>query len=150
MNRAHMNPHRPFANVARATRDGARGFCRLPAPPATGLGGSSRATKPGRDECYWRELRASRYGGPEATTWRNARLSTRNRKLAEFRPCRFYHRTMRSPLPSALRPATWDLGTPSSGPAMTALYTIIARVVVIVRGIAMAEIVVQVIIWRSF
>ena len=33
---------------------------------------------------------------------------------------------------------------------MTALYTIIARVVVIVRGIAMAEIVVQVIIWRSF
>ena len=33
---------------------------------------------------------------------------------------------------------------------MTVLDTIIARVVVIVRGIAMAEIVVQVIIWRSF
>ena len=33
---------------------------------------------------------------------------------------------------------------------MTTLYTIIARVVVIVRGIALAEVVVQVIIWRSF
>ena len=33
---------------------------------------------------------------------------------------------------------------------MTVLGTIIARVVVIVRGIALAEIVVQVIIWRSF
>jgi signal transduction histidine kinase len=33
---------------------------------------------------------------------------------------------------------------------MTALDTIIARVVVIVRGIALAEIVVQVVIWRSF
>ena len=33
---------------------------------------------------------------------------------------------------------------------MTVLGTIIARVVVIVRGIALAEIVVQVIIWRPF
>ena len=33
---------------------------------------------------------------------------------------------------------------------MTALYLIIARVVVLVRGIAMAEVVVQVVIWRSF
>ena len=33
---------------------------------------------------------------------------------------------------------------------MTALDTIIARVMVIVRGIALAEIVVQVIIWHSF
>ena len=33
---------------------------------------------------------------------------------------------------------------------MTALGTIITRLVIIVRGIALAEIVVQVIIWRSF
>ena len=33
---------------------------------------------------------------------------------------------------------------------MTALGTVITRVVVIVRGVALAEIVVQVLIWRSF
>src|SRR5262249_2290436 len=78
------------------------------------------------------------------------RMRTHRRKLAELRPGRIYHRTVRSPLPLALRPAAWDLGAPSYGPAMTVLGTIMARVVVIVRGIALAEIVVQVIIWHSF
>ena len=57
---------------------------------------------------------------------------------------------MRSPQSLVLRPAAWGSGGPVSGPAMTVLGTIIARVVVIVRAIALAELAVQVIIWRSF
>ncbi len=57
---------------------------------------------------------------------------------------------MRPPQSLLLRPAAWGSGGPVSGPAMTVLVTIIARVVVIVRAIAMAELAVQVIIWRSF
>ena len=57
---------------------------------------------------------------------------------------------MRSPLPLALRPAVGDFDTTSAGPAMAVLDTLIARITVILRGIALAEMVVQVIIWRSF
>jgi signal transduction histidine kinase len=57
---------------------------------------------------------------------------------------------MWSPPPLALRPAAGEFDSTSAGPAMTVLGTIIARVVVVVRGITLAEIVVQVIIWRSF
>jgi signal transduction histidine kinase len=57
---------------------------------------------------------------------------------------------MRSPLPLALRPAVGDFDTTSAGPAVAVLDTLIARITVILRGIALAEMVVQVIIWRSF
>ena len=57
---------------------------------------------------------------------------------------------MRSHQSLALRPAAQGSVVTPAGPAMTVLRTVIARVVVIVRGVAVAEIVVQVIIWRSF
>ena len=61
-----------------------------------------------------------------------------------------YHRAMRSPVPLALRPAVGDFDTTSAGPAMTVLDTLIIRITVLLRGIALAEMVVQVIIWHSF
>src|SRR6516164_4421778 len=71
-------------------------------------------------------------------------------KRAESRPVGLYHRAMRSPLPLALRPAAGGFDSTSAGPAMTVLGALIARITVILRGIALAEMVVQVIIWRSF
>jgi len=50
----------------------------------------------------------------------------------------------------ALRPAMGGFDSTSAGPAMTVLGTIVARITVILRGLALAEMVVQVIIWRSF
>jgi signal transduction histidine kinase len=49
-----------------------------------------------------------------------------------------------------LQSAPWDSGTALDGPAMTALRTIIARIAIILRGTALAEMLVQVIIWHSF
>src|SRR5262249_61053273 len=57
---------------------------------------------------------------------------------------------MRSPRLMALRPAVGGFDSTSAGPAMTVLGTIVARITVILRGLALAEMVVQVIIWRSF
>jgi signal transduction histidine kinase len=57
---------------------------------------------------------------------------------------------MRSPQSLVLRPAARGSGGPVTGPAMTVLGTTVGRVVVVVRAIALAEIAVQVIIWRSF
>src|SRR5215831_16814454 len=57
---------------------------------------------------------------------------------------------MRSPLPLAVRPAVGDIDTTSAGPAMAVLDTLIIRIAVLLRGIALAEMVVQVIIWHSF
>jgi signal transduction histidine kinase len=49
-----------------------------------------------------------------------------------------------------LQSAPWDSGAAPDGPAMTALRTIIARIAIIIRGTALAEMLVQVIIWHSF
>ena len=57
---------------------------------------------------------------------------------------------MRSPQLMAVRPAVGGFDSTSAGPAMTVLGTIVARITVILRGLALAEMVVQVIIWRSF
>lgn len=57
---------------------------------------------------------------------------------------------MRFPRPLMLQSAPWDSGTAPDGPAMTALRTIIARVAIILRGTALADMLVQVIIWHSF
>jgi hypothetical protein len=57
---------------------------------------------------------------------------------------------MRLPQSLVRQPVAWDSGTAPAGPAMTVLSTIIARIAAILRAIALAEIVVQVIIWRSF
>jgi signal transduction histidine kinase len=57
---------------------------------------------------------------------------------------------MRLPQPLVLQPAAWDFGTAPAGPAMTVLGTLIARIAIIVRGMALAEMLVQVIIWHSF
>ena len=57
---------------------------------------------------------------------------------------------MRLPQSLVWQPVAWDFGTVPGGPAMTVLSTIIARIAVILRAIALAEVLVQVIIWRSF
>jgi signal transduction histidine kinase len=57
---------------------------------------------------------------------------------------------MRLPQPLVLQPAAWDFGTAPAGPAMAVLGTLIARIVIILRGIALAEMFVQLIIWHSF
>jgi signal transduction histidine kinase len=57
---------------------------------------------------------------------------------------------MRSPLPLAVRPAVGDFDTKSAGPAMAVLDMLIIRITVLLRGIALAEMVVQVIIWHAF
>jgi signal transduction histidine kinase len=57
---------------------------------------------------------------------------------------------MRLPQPLALQPPAWDSGTTPAGPATTVLITIIARVAIILRAVALAEMIVQVIIWHSF
>jgi signal transduction histidine kinase len=49
-----------------------------------------------------------------------------------------------------LQSASWDSGTAPDGPAMTALRTTIARLAIILRGTAVAEMLVQLIIWHSF
>ena len=57
---------------------------------------------------------------------------------------------MRLPQPLALQPPAWDYGTTPAGPAMTVLITIIARVAIILRAVALTEMLVQVVIWRAF
>ena len=57
---------------------------------------------------------------------------------------------MRLPQSPVWQPADWDSGTAPAGPAMTVLSTIIARIAAILRAIALAEVLVQVIIWHSF
>jgi len=57
---------------------------------------------------------------------------------------------MRSLQPLVLQPATWDSGAVRAGPAMTVLGTTIARIVAVLRIIALAEMVVQVLIWHAF
>jgi signal transduction histidine kinase len=57
---------------------------------------------------------------------------------------------MRLPQPLALQPPAWDSGTASAGPATTVLARIIARVAIILRAVALAEMIIQVIIWHSF
>jgi len=57
---------------------------------------------------------------------------------------------MRLPQSPAWQPADWDSGTAPAGPAMSVLSTIIARIAAILRAIALAEVLVQVIIWHSF
>src|SRR6266571_748049 len=57
---------------------------------------------------------------------------------------------MRSPQFLALRPAAGAFDSTSAGPAMTVLGTLVARIAVILRAMALAEMVVQVILWRSF
>ena len=57
---------------------------------------------------------------------------------------------MRSPLPLAARPAVGDFDTKSAGPAMAVLDMLIIRITVLLRGIALAEMVLQVIIWHAF
>ena len=57
---------------------------------------------------------------------------------------------MRLPQPLALQPPAWDYGTTPAGPAMTVLITIIARVAIILRAVALSEMLVQVVIWRAF
>ena len=57
---------------------------------------------------------------------------------------------MRLPQSPVWQPADWDLGTAPAGPAMSVLSTIIARIAAILRAIALAEVLVQVIIWHSF
>ena len=57
---------------------------------------------------------------------------------------------MRLPQSPAWQPADWDSGTAPAGPAMSVLSTIIARIAAILRAIALAEVLVQVIIWQSF
>ena len=57
---------------------------------------------------------------------------------------------MRLPQSPVWQPADWDFGTAPAGPAMSVLSTIIARIAAILRAIALAEVLVQVIIWHSF
>jgi signal transduction histidine kinase len=57
---------------------------------------------------------------------------------------------MRLPQPLALQPPAWDYGTTPAGPAMTVLITIIGRVAIILRAVALTEMLVQMIIWRAF
>ena len=57
---------------------------------------------------------------------------------------------MRLPQSPVWQPAERDLGTTPAGPAMSVLSTIIARIAAILRAIALAEVLVQVIIWHSF
>jgi hypothetical protein len=79
-----------------------------------------------------------------------ARLAIRQGKPGEPAQAGLYHRGMRSPLPLALRPAVGVVGTTSAGPAMAVLDALIIRITILLRGIALAEMVVQVIIWHSF
>jgi signal transduction histidine kinase len=57
---------------------------------------------------------------------------------------------MRLPQSPVWQQADWDFGTAPAGPAMSVLSTIIARIAAILRAIALAEVLVQVIIWHSF
>jgi signal transduction histidine kinase len=57
---------------------------------------------------------------------------------------------MRLPQSPVWQPADRDFGTAPAGPAMSVLSTIIARIAAILRAIALAEVLVQVIIWHSF
>ena len=57
---------------------------------------------------------------------------------------------MRLPQSPVWQPANRDSGTTPAGPAMSVLSTIIARIAAILRAIALAEVLVQVIIWHSF
>ena len=49
-----------------------------------------------------------------------------------------------------LRAAAWDLGSSPAGPAMTVLRTLVARIAIILRAVALAEMLAQVVIWHSF
>ena len=57
---------------------------------------------------------------------------------------------MRLPQSPVWQPPDRDFGTAPAGPAMSVLSTIIARIAAILRAIALAEVIVQVIIWHSF